>query len=183
MFSTYLIPMLTGVVGLVMLFAAEPIVKVLVVALGIFLVISGLYLITETAKLIQDKNFKINVWIRGGLSIVLGLLCVILPLAMVNFAWKIMMIVLGIYGIMSAASEIATIMKLSQEGMEVRRYVIEVIGTILASIVLFMIPSSFGFTLIKIGGIVLILIAIVLAIGANRNQPIIEADAEVVDEE
>ena len=38
MVTSFSIPVLTAILGLVMIFAAEPIIKVLVIALGVFLI-------------------------------------------------------------------------------------------------------------------------------------------------
>ena len=93
------------------------------------------------------------------------------------------MIILAIYALCSAALEIYAVTKLNSAGVETKKYIIDIISTIVASIILFLLPSSFGFTLIKIGGGILIVIAIVLAIIEWRNRDIIEADAPVVDED
>lgn len=183
MANGYLIPALTGIVGLVMLFAAESIVNVLVIVLGIFLILSGIYSVFTTSKLVDEKAFKINLFSRGVLSVILGLLCIILPNTMVQFSWKVMMIILGIFALGSAASEIYAVIMIKEAGLEIKHYVIEIVGTLIGAIVLFMIPASFGFTLIKIAGAVFILFAIYMAIASYRNRDIIEEDAEVTDDD
>lgn len=70
----FLNPILTAILGLVMIFAAEPIIKVLIIAFGIYSLLSGIYTLTTTSKLIDEKSFKINCFVRGGLNILLGLL-------------------------------------------------------------------------------------------------------------
>ena len=183
MVTSFSIPVLNAILGLVMIFAAEPIIKVLVIALGVFLIISGFYSMTIMSKLSAEKRFKIDIYIRGILSIILGILSVILPATMAKFAWNVMMIIIGVFALFSAAMEIYAAKLLNDAGVPVKRYVIEIIGTIIAAIVVFLLPSSFGFTLIKIGGIALIILSIIMAIIAWKNRDIIQNDAEVVDEE
>ncbi|MCR5612756.1 hypothetical protein [Treponema sp.] len=183
MLSPFIVPIMSAILGLVMIFAAEPIVFVLIIALGVFLLVSGVYILFSMSKLIDDKNYKIDSYIRGGVSILIGLICVIRPRGLVEGAWKATMIILAIYALCSAALEIYAVTKLNSAGVETKKYIIEIISTIVAAIILFLLPSSFGFTLIKIGGGILIVIAIVLAIIEWRNRDIIEADAPVVDED
>lgn len=183
MVTSFSIPVLTAILGLVMIFAAEPIIKVLVIALGVFLIISGFYSMTIMSKLSAEKRFKIDIYIRGILSIILGILSVILPATMAQFAWNAMMIIIGVFALFSAAMEIYAAKILNDAGVPVKRYIIEIIGTIIAAIVVFMLPSSFGFALIKIGGIALIILSIIMAIIAWKNRDIIQNDADVVDEE
>lgn len=183
--NNFAVPILTAILGLIMMFAAEPIITVFVIALGFFLMISGFYILFVMARLLDDKNYKIAAYIRGAASIVLGILCVVLPVAVVNFAWKTMMVILGIYALLSAVMEIYAVIRLRQmePDLDVKKYVTEILTTLIAAVVLFLLPSSFGFKLIKIFGGLLIGAACVLAVVAYKNRPIIEADAEVVDED
>lgn len=176
-------PVLTAILGLVMVFAAESIITVFVIALGVCLIVSGFYSLAVLAKLSSDKRFKIDIYVRGILSILLGILSIILPVSMAQFAWKVMMIILGVFALCSAVMEIYAAKLLHDADIPIKQYVTEIIVTLIAAIVLFLLPSSFGFTLIKIGGIVLILISIVMAINAWKNRDIIEKDAAVEDEE
>lgn len=179
--TAYLIPVLTAIIGLVMLCSAEAIVSVLVVALGIFLVLSGVYSLFSMPKFLENKAARIGTYVRGGVSIILGLLCIVLPVGVANFSWKAMMIILGIYALCSAALETYAVFSIENDAIDKKRYMIEVGGTIIAAIVLFMLPSNFGFTLIRIAGAIFIIIAVILAINIYRNRDIVEEDAPVVD--
>ena len=183
MLSSFIVPALTAVIGLVMIFSAEPVIYVLVVALGLFFLVSGIYILFTMSKLVDDKSYKIDTYIRGGVSILLGLLCIIRPRGFAEGAWKATMIILGIFAICSALLEIYAVVKLSSAGINTKKYLIEIISTFVGAIVLFLLPSDFGFTLIKFAGVVFILIAVVMAFIAYKNRDIIEEDAPVVDEE
>lgn len=181
MVTAYLIPALTAVIGLIMLCSAEAIVSVLVIALGVFLILSGIYVLFSMPKFLEEKAAKIGTYVRGGVSIILGLLCIVLPVGVANFSWKAMMIILGIYALCSAGLETYAVFSIDNESIDKKRYMIEVGGTIIAAIVLFMLPSNFGFTLIRIAGAIFIIIAVILAINIYRNRDIVEEDAPVVD--
>mgnify|MGYP003554454784 CR=1 FL=1 len=75
--------------------------------------------------------------------------------------------------IFSSISELYSISQLNSEEVSTKRYKFELVLTIIAGIVAFLLPSSFGFTLIKIAGGLLIIIAIVMAISIYKNSPII----------
>jgi len=182
-YSFFIVPLMTALLGLVMIFAAEPIIKVFVIALGIYLVVSGFYTVLYMLKLVEDRSYKICLAVRGALSIILGIFCIVLPAAAAEFAWKTMITVLAIYALCSVGFEIYAVKILSEAGRDVKRYVIEILITVAVAILLFMLLTSVGFNIIKIGGAVLIVIAIVLAISGWRNRDIVQADAKVVDEE
>lgn len=183
MFIQYLSPILTAILGLVMIFAAEPIIKVIIIAVGVYTLVSGIYVLTTTSKLLNDKSFKTNCYIRGAFNIILGLCCIILPISIAQFAWKAMMIIMGISAIISAISELYSISKLKSKDISTKKYIYELLLTLIAGIVAFLLPSSFGFTLIKIAGIILIVISIFMAISIYRNKPIIIEEAEIVDQD
>lgn len=182
MFVDYLIPILAGILGLVLLCVPQEFVVVLVVALGIFLILSGFYILFKLLKLSDDTFYKVNIYVRGGLSIILGALCILLPIKMGEAIWTTLCIVLGIFALLAAVSEILTIIKLKEQNIPVKQYVTEMAGMIITAIVLFLLPK-FGNILLRIAGGVILVTAIVLAINVKKNAPIVEEDAEVVDEE
>ncbi len=187
MLTAYLISILTAIIGIVMIAVTPGIMKVLVIAFGIYLIISGFMTLFQTFKLSDDKSYRVNVCIRSAVSIILGVVCIILAFNVVEAAFKILFIVLGIYAMLAAVSEIITIIKLKELEIPTKQYITELIGTIIASIIFFILSSDFGPKFVKICGVIIIILAIVLAINAWRNQlendDIIEADAEVVDDE
>lgn len=182
MFTDYLIPILAGILGLVMLCVPEHFVIVLVVALGIFLIVSGIYIIFKLSNLSDDTLYRVNIYVRGGLSILLGGLCIFLPIKMGQAIWTTLCVVLGIFAILAAVSEFLTVLKLKEQDLPIKQYVTEIIGMAVTAVVLFLLPK-FGNVLLRIAGGVIILVAIVLAINIKKNEPIIADDAEVVDED
>lgn len=183
MFELFLIPGLTAILGLVMIFSAEPIIKVLVIAFGFYALISGINVLVVTKNFSNSKEFKIACFVRAGINIIIGLLCIILPIAVIKFAWKTMMILIGIFSILSAIIELYSIFQIKtiQNDSTKKKSFIEVLVTFGIGVVAFLIPSSFGITLIKIAGGVLILIAIINAIYSYKNRPIIDTEATVKD--
>lgn len=182
MFVDYLIPVLAGILGLVLLCVPQQFVVVLVVALGIFLILSGVYILFKLSNLSDDTLYRVNIYVRGGLSIILGALCIFLPIKMGQAIWTTLCVVLGIFAILAVISEFLTIVKLKEQNIPVKQYITEMIGMIVTAVVLFLLPK-FGNILLRIAGGLIILVAVILAINIKKNQPIVQEDAEVVDED
>ena len=182
MFVDYLLPILAGILGLVLLCVPQQFVVVLVVALGIFLILSGFFILFKLLSLSDDTFYKVNIYVRGGLSIILGALCIFLPIKMGEAIWTTLCIVLGIFALLASVSEILTIIILKEQNIPVKQYITEMVGMIITAIVLFLLPK-FGNILLRIAGGVILVTSIILAINVKKNAPIVEEDAEVVDGE
>lgn len=182
-FSTFVLSILTAIIGLLMIFVTDGIIKFLVIALGVYLILFGAFLMFNTSKVLTDRNFKIAVYTRGTVSIILGLLCIILPATIAEFAWKVMIYILASYAIISAAAAGYDTIKMHEAGLEVKKNLAEIAISLLAAVILFLLPSNFGSMLIKFAGGCLIVAAIVMAFIAWKNRPIIDEDAEVTDED
>ena len=66
--------LLTAVIGLMMIFAPEAVVKTAVIILGVAGIVNGAYNIIYVRKAIDDENFSRIIIIRGILGIITCLL-------------------------------------------------------------------------------------------------------------
>ena len=180
--SNYFLGIMTAIVGLMMLLAAESMVQILVVVLGISAVLDGGFMLAAVAPLSVEKNFKIECYVRGIAGIVIGILCIVLPLRVAQFAWQTLVYIFAIYSIFAAICQIPITLTLHQDGLPVKRHVIEIVATIVLAVILFALPSSFGFTIIRIGGAVLLLAGAAITFLAWKNRDIIADDAIIRDE-
>lgn len=178
----YILPVLTAFLGLTLLFIPQQIVVVIVIAIGIYLICSGFFIMFKVARLLDEKFFRANIYIRSLISVVIGILCIALPLQVGETIYNAICIMLGIYTVLAAISELISIVKLRQNSISVKKYVPELIGTIISAFIFFLLPKV-GYILLRIAGGISIVIAIINAIQIKKNQPIIQADAQVVDEE
>ena len=89
--------LLTAIIGLMMIFAPEAVVKTAVIILGVAGIVNGAYNIIYLRKAIDDKNFSRIIIIRGILGIITGLIAVVLPLALAGAVWTAMVYMLAIY--------------------------------------------------------------------------------------
>lgn len=183
MISAYLIPILTAVLGIVMLAITEKIFIILIIALGAFLIISGSTALFQLSKLTDDKVYRINLFFRCGVSILLGVLCIILSVnGTVEKAVNVMLIILGVYAAIAAISEIVTVLKLKELGLSVKGNITEIAGTVIAAIVLFLLASPVGPNIVRFCGIAVIIAAIILAIAAWRNSSAEKVEVEVIED-
>ena len=120
--SNYFLGIMTAIVGLMMLLAAESMVQILVVVLGISAVLDGGFMLAAVAPLSVEKNFKIECYIRGIAGIVIGILCIVLPLRVAQFAWQSLVYIFAIYSIFAAICQIPITLTLHQDGLPVKRH-------------------------------------------------------------
>ena len=165
-----------------MLLAAEPVVQVLVIVLGISAVFNGVFTLAAVAPMNVNRDFKIQCYAKGIVGVIIGLLCIILPLRVAQFAWQTLIYILAFYSLFSAIIEIPIALTLRADGIPVKRYGIEIAATLALAVILFFLPSSAGFTIIRIGGAVLLLGGSIMTIQAWKNRDIIADDAIVSDE-
>ena len=162
--------LLTAVIGLMMIFAPEAVVKTAVIILGVAAILNGAYNIIYVRKAIDDKNFSRIIIIRGILGIITGLIAVILPLALAEAVWTAMVYMLAIYLLLSAALEVYGTLKLRSANVNTKMYVAEITVSIVLAFVLFIVPAQVGLILIRIIGIGACIAGIGLIIWERTNR-------------
>ncbi|MBR1723049.1 MAG: DUF308 domain-containing protein [Treponema sp.] len=170
--SKFLLGFVTAALGLFLLISPDTFISFFVIILGLTAVIDGIFILAATRDLIIDPQYKLIVTVRGVLSIVVGLLAVILPIAVAAVVWKAMAYTLAVYLIISAGMQIYTITKLHRNGIMVRQSMIEVASSILVALVLFVIPAqTAGHFIIRLFGIALLVVGIGLLVLQWKNRP------------
>ena len=180
--SNYFLGIMTVIVGLMMLLAAESMVQILVIVLGISAILNAGFILAAVAPLSVDKAFKMECYIRAAVGIIVGLACVVIPIRVAEFAWQTLVYVFAIYSLLAALVEIPIALTLRKDGLPAKRYALEIAASLALAVILFLLPSSFGFTIIRIGGAVLIGVGVVTTLLAWKNRDIIADDAIVRDE-
>ena len=176
----------TAALGLFLLISPDTFISFFVIILGVAAIIDGIFILTATRDLIIDPQYKLIVTVRGVLSIVVGLLAVILPIAVAAVVWKAMAYTLAIYLIISAGMQIYTITKLHRNGIMVRQSMIEVASSLLIALVLFVIPAqTAGHFIIRLFGIALLVVGIGLLIIQWKSRPdvVLPDSVETVEDE
>ncbi len=177
---------MTAALGLFLLISPDTFISFFVILLGVAAVIDGVFILAATRDLIIDPQYKLIVTVRGVLSVVVGLLAVILPIAVASVVWKAMAYTLAIYLIVSSVMQIYTITKLHRNGIMIRQSMIEVASSLTLALVLFIIPAqSAGHMIVRLFGIVLLAIGIGLFVIQWKSRPevVIPDSVETIEED
>lgn len=180
--SVIVIGVLSFILSLVMIISPEECIKVVVVVLGVFAIINGIYNLVSLRKLIEDSNYQRTVLIRGSISIVVGILALLLPLVLAETIWTVLVYGLAIYLLASAGLEIYEVAKLKGENKEVKIFTKEIFGSVIFAVILLAFGANFGYIVMRIGGIVVLLGTLAILFKEYKDKPI-EVEAEVVKTE
>lgn len=177
---------MTAALGLFLLISPDTFISFFVIILGVAAIIDGVFILAATRDLIIDPQYKLIVTVRGVLSIVVGLLAVILPIAVAAVVWKAMAYTLAIYLIISAGMQIYTITKLHRNGIMVRQSMIEVASSLLIALVLFIIPAqTAGIFIIRLFGLALLVVGVGFLVIQWKSRPevVLPDSVETVEDE
>ena len=114
------IGLLSMIAGLLMLFSPEAWTKVVVILLGLAAIVNGCFNLFYVRRIFDDNYFQRSIIIRGLLSLVVGLVAVILPLALAATIWTAMIYVLVAYLLVSAALELYASLRLHSSGVDTK---------------------------------------------------------------
>lgn len=177
---------MTAALGLFLLISPDTFISFFVILLGLAAIIDGVFILTATRDLIIDPQYKLIVTVRGVLSVVVGLLSVVLPVAVAAVVWKAMAYTLAIYLIISCGMQIYTITKLHRNGIMIRQSMIEVASSVILALVLFIIPAqTAGHFIVRLFGIVLLIIGVgfIVIQWKSRPLPVVPDSIETVEDE
>ncbi len=175
---------MTAALGLFLLISPDTFISFFVILLGLAAIIDGVFILAATRDLIIDPQYKLIVTVRGVLSLVVGLLAVVLPVAVAAVVWKAMAYTLAIYLLVSVGMQLYTITKLHRNGIMIRQSLIEVASSLVLALVLFVIPvQEAEHLLVRLFGIVLLVIGVGLVVIQWKNRPEIVVPDSVETEE
>ena len=179
---------LVAVIGLLVMINPESSIKVIVILLGIEAVVDGLYTLLKMRKLIDDPLYNTTALIKGLLSIVVGLLAIVLPVAFFNAVTnviRVMLYVVAVYLLLGAASEIFSLIRLSQFNVHTlkKSLIVSAVGSVVIAVLLFMLPKDYGQTVVRIIGILLMAGGAGYSVWTIVHKPIIVEPENVRDEE
>lgn len=182
--KNFVFGILTAVIGLIVLIFPKRSIEVVVILLGICAIISGIYNLLKVYKISENLEFRKVVLIRSIISIVLGILAVVLPFAFIKVIEtivKVLLYVEAIYLILSAFAEIFMIEKLKSENANVKNLQLEILGSILIAVLLFLLAANFGETVVRILGVLCMIAGISYSIFYYFHKPIVVEAENVRD--
>jgi len=173
--------LLVAVVGLLMLVSPQTFIAMAVIILGVAAVVDGVFIMVTTRNLILDPEYRLMMTIRGVMSIVVGTICVVLPLIVAAIAYKFMAYVIAVYLFISAGLQIYGITKLHRNGIMIKQSIIETVISVILALVLLIIPAeTAGSIIVRICGIVLLAAGLISALMQWRNRPLTVVPESVV---
>lgn len=164
------IGILSLIAGLLMLFSPDAWIKVVVILLGLAAIVNGCFNLFYVRRIFDDDYFRRSIIVRGLLSLVVGLVAVILPLALASAIWTAMVYMLAAYLLVSAALELYASLRLRASGVDTKPYYGEIVGSIILAIILFIIPAQVGIVLVRICGALLVLSGLGVIFWQWRNR-------------
>ncbi len=184
--SNFFVGILITLVGLLLLTVPRQCVKAIVILLGIEAIANGIYNLMYTRKLVPDSSFQFTIICRGMLSLVIGLLAFFLPLRfmrVVESIWTIVLYILAVYLIASAALELFAMGKIRDSEIDRKQYILESLISIVAAFVLFLVPAAkIGTAILRISGLVMALVGGLYVFYAWKNRPLGHSPVEVIDD-
>ncbi len=184
--SNFLVGILITLIGLLLLIVPRQCVKAIVILLGIEAIANGIFSLMYTRKLVPDSSFQFTVIIRGMLSLVIGLLAFFLPLKFVKVVaaiWSIVLYILAIYLIASAALELFAMGKIRNTEIDRKSYILEALISIIAAVIMFIVPvEKVGVTILRFAGLIVAIAGGLYLFYTWKNRPIVQEPVEVVDD-
>ena len=180
---------LAALLGLLVIIFPAFWIKLVVVILGLAAIAYGIYSLKITKVISDELNYRRTILIKSIVSIVVGLMAVLFPLAIGGAAWTAMIWLLIFYLLISAAAGFYAAALLKDSGVERKRYIIENLLLLAAAVVLILIsPRSLGNAIIRLIGIVVLVAGLALILfdvfsARGKVEVIIKDERPVAEEE
>lgn len=166
---------ITGVLGLIFIFAPEFTIRLFVLAAGITLLVAGVIMIIQAFST-NSRIIRNSFLYRGISAVIIGILSVAVPSYVAGFAWTVFVYVIAGYLLASSVIKIVYSRRFS---IPLDNIVIDIIIPIVFGILCLFMPLKLGTTIIRLIGVAAVVLSIALIIREVRNRPII-VEAEVV---
>jgi len=183
-----LLGVLVAIIGLLVMINPESSIKIIVILLGIGALADGIYSLAKMRNLIEDNLYSKSVLIRSIISIVVGVFAVCLPIAFFDAMTtiiRIMLYVVAVHLILSAAAQIFAMIRLSQNNFhnQSKGLFWTAIGSIAIAILLFMLPKDYGQAIIRVVGAIIMVGGIGYTIWGCTHKAIVVEPENVRDEQ
>lgn len=173
----WLLGAILAALGLLVIIFPSFWIKIIVVLFGAAAIAYGVYNIIFAKTVLENTKFANVILVKSVLSIMVGTLAVVLPLAFANAVLKIMMIILAVYLIVAAGLGFYSVSLLKDTGVDRKKYVWENLVLLIAGILLFLIsPEKLGSLIVRIIGIVSLAagaVLLILEFGFKKKKEVI----------
>ncbi len=181
-----MIAILIVLVGIFILVRQDLFKQILVIALGILAVITGIISLATMRRYNFGKFNHGSTLLKGVLGIVIGMLAIIMPLATGEAAWTIILYVLAAQLVLSAIVLFIDSFAVKSANFPAAPLVSEGIVSLVFAAILFLFPRDVANLLVTILGITVLIVGVTLALLAitfrKRGTTTVEAVEVEVDE-
>lgn len=158
--------------------------QVFVIALGVVAIITGINSLSTMNKYSFGRFNRGSTLVKGIISIIIGVLAVVLPLAVGGTVWRIILYVLAAQLLLSAIVMLIDAFAVRAVGFSPTPLIVEGLVSLALAAFLFLFPRSVADLLITILGIIVIVVGVTIGLLAfySRNKNV-DITVEAVDVE
>ncbi|MCF7953820.1 MAG: DUF308 domain-containing protein [Spirochaetales bacterium] len=164
------------ILGAFIFFQTENFAMFLVIAIGVFAVINGFFVLYTGVKAGFSHKTKTTLVIRGTLGLVAGIIAIFLPMMIINITWTVMLYILGIQLIASGILELYGVIEMRKMEMPTHARIAEAIVSIVLAVLIMSMPQEIGKTLLRVIGAMVLVYGIVMIVNGYRRRREDEGD-------
>jgi uncharacterized membrane protein HdeD (DUF308 family) len=142
------------IIGAFIFFQTKDFTMFLSIAIGIYVVVSGVIVLTTGLRTKFSQEVKKAMIIKGIITSAIGLVALLLPLVFVKVTWTFVLYLLGLLLVSSAVIQIYLAVQLSKIDVPVYTRAIEAGVSILMALLIFTMPDAIGMTILKVAGFI-----------------------------
>ncbi|MFA6645534.1 MAG: DUF308 domain-containing protein [Sphaerochaetaceae bacterium] len=166
----FLIGIVLIVLGIFILIRPDMFKQVFVITLGVVAIITGISSLATMNKYSFGRFNRGSTLVKGILGIIIGVLAVILPLAMAEVAWKVIIYILAAQMAISAVVMLLDAVAVRSAGFSPVYLVVEGLVSLVLAIVLFLAPSSIADILVTVLGVTVIVVGLTFGLLALASK-------------
>ncbi len=158
------------ILGAFIFFQTANFAMFLVIALGVYAVINGFFVLYTGLQAPFAKPMKTAVILRGGISLGIGIFAIFLPMVFLKVSWIMMLYVIGIQLIISGILGIVNIFEMRKLEMPVTARIIEASISIALALLILIMPQQIGETLLKVIGVFVVVYGVTMIIRGYQRK-------------
>ncbi len=158
------------ILGAFIFFQTANFAMFLVIALGVYAVINGFFVLYTGMQAPFAKPMKTAVILRGGISLGIGLFAIFLPMIFLKITWITMLYVIGIQLLISGILGIVNIFEMRKLEMPVTARMVEAVVSIALALLILIMPQQIGETLLKVIGVFVVVYGISMIIRGYKRR-------------
>jgi len=158
------------ILGAFIFFQTENFAMFLVIAIGVFAVINGFFVLHTGIKADFSRRTRNALMLRGILGLAVGILAIFLPMLLVKITWTIMLYILAAQLIISGVLELYGAVEMKKLEMPVNGRIAEAVVSIALAVLIMSMPQEIGRTILKVIGALVLGYGIIMIVHGFRRR-------------